>query len=169
MKHVVVIVFALLFALPTQGTLIRDRFLGKDGNLTAILSLKDGQGGIAGITGLLWTVRPDGSWERKPFTNKSIGKPDQKGKLTPKQLQTLADILAHAQIHKLPAKIGNFRGPNPHLVTLSWGKQQCVWTLPAGSPVPKYPDQPFGKLTLQDGFSEISQALRKMLKKSEDK
>ena len=91
-------------------------------------------------------------------------KPDQRGKLTAKQLQSLADVLAHAQVDKLPPKMGKFGGANPHVVTLTWGKHQCEWTLPTGSPVPKYPDQPFGKLTSQDSFAEISQILHKMLK-----
>ena len=118
---------------------------------------------------LIWTVRPDGSWDRKPFINRTMRKPDMQGKLTVRQLQSLADVLAHAQIDKLPLEMGKFRGANPHVVTLTWGKQQCEWTLPAGSPVPKYPDQPFGKLTSQDSFAEISQILHKMVKTPEDK
>ena len=169
MRQVVVLAVALLFILPIQGASARDKFLGKDGKLTAALTLKDSQSGFAGITGLLWIVRTGGSWERKRFANNRIAKADQQGKLTPKQMQSLADVLAHAQIHKLPAKIGKFHGPNPHVVTLSWGKHVCVWSLPARSPVPKYPDQPFGRLTSQDGFAEVSQALRKMLKKSKGK
>ena len=89
--------------------------------------------------------------------------------MTAKQLKSLAVTLAHAQVDKLPPKMGKFRGANPHVVTLIWGKHHCEWILPAGSPVTKYPDQPFGKLTLLDSFAEISQILRKMLKTSVDK
>ncbi len=169
MKQTVLIAFTLLFAGPLQAALPRDKFLTREGKLSATLTLKDGQGGFAGFTGLIWTVRPDGSWDRKRFINRTIRKADQQGKLTAKQLQSLADVLAHAQVHKLPSKMGKFRGANPHVVTLSWGKHQCAWTLPPGSPVPKYPDQPFGKLTPQDSFAEISQILRKMLGTSKDK
>ena len=169
MKQIVLIAFTLLFARTTQSALPRDKFLTKEGKLSATLTLKDGQGGFVGITGLIWTVRPDGSWDRKRFINRSMRKPDMQGKLTAKQQQSLADVLAHAQVDKLPPTMGKFRGANPHVVTLSWGKQQCEWTLPTGSPVPKYPDQPFGKLTSQDSFAEISQILRKMLKTSVDK
>ena len=161
--------FALFLACSTQAALPRDKFLSEDGKLAATLTLKDGQSGFAGVTGFIWTVRPDGSWDRKRFINARIDKPDQQGKLTAKQLQSLADVLAHAQIHKLPAKLGKLRGANPHVVTLTWGKRKCVWTLPPGSPVPKYPDQPFGKLTPEDSFAEISQTLRSMLKTSKDK
>ena len=164
MKQIVLIACVLLFACNIQAALPRDKFLTKEGKLTAALTLKDAQGGFVGITGLVWTVRPDGSWDRKRFINRTMRKPDQRGKLTAKQLQSLTDVLAHAQIDKLPPKMGKFRGANPHVVTLSWRKRQCEWTLPTGSPVPNYPDQPFGKLTSQDSFAEISQILHKMLK-----
>jgi len=158
MKRIVLTAFTLLFAGTTQAALGRDKFL-----------TKDGQGGFVGISGLIWTVRPDGSWDRKRYINRTMRKPDQQGKLTAKQLQSLANVLAHAQVNKLPPKMGKFREANPHVVTLSWGKHQCEWTLPPGSPVPNYPDQQFGKLTSQDSFAEISQILRKMLKTPVDK
>ncbi|MDP7011809.1 MAG: hypothetical protein QF685_10545 [Verrucomicrobiota bacterium] len=165
MKQIVLCTFALLFARTVQVALSRDKFLTKDGELSALLTLKDSQGGFVGTNGLIWTVHPDGSWDRKRFINRTIRKADMQGKLSAKELQALADVLAHAQVDKLPSKIGKFRGANPHVVTLSWGKHQCVWTLPPGSPVPKYPDQPFGKLAPEDGFSEIFQKLGKILKK----
>ena len=161
--------FASFLACSTQAALPRDKFLTEDGKLPDTLTPQDGQGGFAGITGSIWTVRPDGSWDRKRFINARTNKPDQLGKLTPKQLHALANVLAHAQVHKLPGRLGKFRGANPHMVTLTWGKRKCVWTLPPGSPVPKYPDQPFGKLTPEDGFAEISQFLRSMLKPEKDK
>ena len=139
MKRIVLIAFTLLFTRTTQAALPRDKFLTMDGKLSATLTLKDGQGGFVGITGLIWTVRPDGSWDRKRFINRTMRKPDQQGKLTAKQLPSLADILAHPQVDKLPPKMGKFRGANPRVVTLSWGKHQCAWTLPPGLPVPKYP------------------------------
>ena len=96
MKQIVLIVFTLLFADALEAALPRDKFLTKDGKLSATLTLKDGQGGFVGITVLIWTVRPDGSWDRKRFINRTIRKADQQGKLTAKQLQSLADVLAHA-------------------------------------------------------------------------
>ena len=62
MKQIVLIAFVLLFACNIQAALPRDKFLTKEGKLTATLTLKDAQGGFVGITGLVWTVRPDGSW-----------------------------------------------------------------------------------------------------------
>ena len=98
--------FALSIACATQAALPRDKFLNGNGKLTDTLTLKDGQGGFVGMTGFIWTVRPDGSWDRKRFINARMNKPDQQGKLTAKQLQALADVLAHAQVSKLPAQLG---------------------------------------------------------------
>ena len=53
MKQIVLIAFTLLFARTTQSALPRDKFLTKEGKLTATLTLKDAQGGFVGITGLV--------------------------------------------------------------------------------------------------------------------
>ena len=161
--------FLLLFACTTQAALLRDKYLTKEGKLSATLTLKDVQGGFAGFTGVVWTIRPDGTWDRKRIVGRATRKPDLNGKLSARQLQQIADALAHAQMSKLPARLGKFRGANPHMVTLGWGKQQCAWTLRSGTPVPKYPDQPFGKLTDEDCFVEIAQTLGKLLKAPEKK
>ena len=58
MKQIVLIAFTLLFARTTQAALPRDKLLTKEGKLSATLTLKDGQDGFAGITRLIWTVRP---------------------------------------------------------------------------------------------------------------
>ncbi len=159
--------FCFLFACKTQANFPRNKFLAKDGRLSATLKLKDVQGGFAGFTGVIWTLHPDGSWDCKRIVGRATRKSDLTGKLTAKQLQQIADVLAHAQVDKLPGRLGKFRGANPHVVTLGWGKQQCVWTLPPGMPIPKYPDQPFGKLTDEDSFAQIAQALHKLLKAPE--
>jgi len=168
MKQVVVLIFALLLSYNLQA-LPRDKHLTNDGKLGETLILKDGQSGFVGITGSIWTIDPDGSWEHKRFFNNRIDKADRQGELTAKKLQVLADVLAHAQMDKMPARVGEFGGTNPHVVILSWGKDQCVWTLPPGSPEPKHPASPFCKLTSQESFAEIYQAVFKALKTPKDK
>ena len=169
MKPFILMTFLLLFAGKTQANLSRDKFLTRDGKLSATLTLKDVQGGFAGFTGVIWTIRPDGSWDRKRIISRTTQKPDLNGKLSAKQLRQIADVLTHAQVDKLPARLGKFRGVNPHVVTLGWGNRQCAWTLGPGMPVPKYPDQSFGKLTDEDSFAEISQTLGKLLKSPKEK
>ena len=141
----------------------REKYLHKKGQLKATLILKDLQAGANGTQGTLWTVRPSGAWDRRQVVGRVTRKPDRTGKLTARQLQQLADVLAHAQVEQLPVRLGNYRGKTPHLVTIGWGKRKCLWTLPPGTPVPKYPDQPFGKLTREDCFAEVNQMLGKLL------
>ena len=141
----------------------RQKYLHKNGTLKAVLVLRDVQVGTAGPQGTLWSVRPSGAWDRRQVAGRIARKPDRTGKLTVRQLQRLADVLAHAQVKELPVRLGTYRGKTPHLVTLGWGKQQCAWSLPPGTPVPKYPDQPFGKLTPEDCFAEVNQVLGKLL------
>ena len=161
--------FLLLFACTTQATLPRDKYLTKEGKLSATLTLKNVQGGFAGFVGVIWTIHPDGSWGRKRIVGRTTRKPDINGKLSAKQLQQVADVLAHAQVDKLPARLGEFRGANRHVITLGWGKRQCAWSLRPGMPVLKYPDQPFGKLTDEDCFAEIAQTLGKLLESPKNK
>ncbi|MBB74560.1 MAG: hypothetical protein CMJ75_08610 [Planctomycetaceae bacterium] len=153
----------LLGVVPARAQFPREKYLHKNGKLRATLLLQDTQAGANGPQGVLWTVRPSGAWDRRQVVGRITRKPDRNGKLTVRQLQQLADVLAHAQVEQLPAKLGSYRGKKPHLVTLRWGKRQCHWTLPPGTPVPKYPDQPFGKLTREDCFAEVNQALAKLL------
>ena len=169
MRPFILMTFLLLFACTTRAVLPRDKYLTMEGLLSATLMLKDVQGGFAGFTGVIWTIRPDGSWDRKRIIGHTTHKPDFNGKLSAKQLQQIADVLTHAQMNKLPVRLGKFRGVNPHVVTLGWGKRQYVWTLGPGVPVPKYPDQPFGKLTYEDSFAEIAQTLGKLLKSPKEK
>ena len=48
--------FCFLFACETQANLSRNKFLTKDDKLSAALKLKDVQGGVAGVTGVIWTL-----------------------------------------------------------------------------------------------------------------
>ncbi|MEE3371039.1 MAG: hypothetical protein VX346_17015 [Planctomycetota bacterium] len=154
---------SLLCDSSAQAQFPREKYLHKNGKLKATLILQETQAGANGTQGVLWTVRPSGAWDRRQVVGRITRKPDRTGKLTARQLQQLADVLAHAQVEQLPVRLGTYRGKKPHLVTLRWGKRQCLWTLPPGTPVPKYPDQPFGKLTHEDCFAEVNQALTKLL------
>ena len=66
MKQVIPLIFALLLASNAQG-IARDKYITKDGKLGESLTFKDEQGGFAGVTGSIWAVQPDGSWEHKRF------------------------------------------------------------------------------------------------------
>ena len=42
--------------------------------VTAVVSLRDAQGGFAGFTGWLTTVQRDGHWERRSFFNRNCSR-----------------------------------------------------------------------------------------------
>lgn len=104
----------------------------KDGKLTAALTFKDVQGGFAGFTGRKYEVQPDGTWAVTRVFNQRKFKPERTGRLTAKQLKSLASVLADNRIHTLPARVGSRAQANPKVLTLRWGKKQHVCALPAG-------------------------------------
>src|SRR5262249_52105680 len=81
-------------------------YLTKDGQLRHALEFRDGQGGVAGVTGTAWTVHPDGSWVVATFLNDKEQKVLSKGKLSAKQLAALAGHLAAQDVTGLPKAMG---------------------------------------------------------------
>jgi len=123
----------------------KNNVFAKDGKLTAAFSLKDTQGGFAGFTGKLYVVKPDGSWTITRVFNQKKFKPHASGKLSAKQLRTLAAALAANRVDKLPATSGSRAQANPLVITVIFGRQQSVCALPAGLDDPgKLPKGPRG-------------------------
>jgi len=122
------------------------------------LTLRDLQGGFAGFTGWLTTVNVDGTWTRQQVFNRQLRPAAQSGKLTATQIKSLQAALNAAEVAKLPAQIGNFRGANPHVVTLTIGNRQSVLTLPTGRPLPAA--LPGGKLDDTGRFVMVAQQLK---------
>jgi predicted secreted protein len=105
--------------------------------LPAKITLKDAQGGVVGFTGWITTVNTDGSWTRSQFINQNVRPASQRGQLSAAQIKSLAETLKTANVQKLPARMGKFHGANPHVITLTCGDHQSVFTLPTGSKLPK--------------------------------
>jgi hypothetical protein len=101
-------------ALPAQD------YLTKDGQLTKQLKVVQLQGGFAGVTGVQYTIAPDGSWTSESIFNEKIT-PKNKGKLTEKDLAKLGGILEKYDLAKLPAKSGKQPGANPSTITFEFG------------------------------------------------
>ncbi len=96
----------------------------KDGKLTQTLKITQLQGGFAGFTGVEYTIKPDGIWATTSVFNKKTT-PKDKGKLSAKELESLAAILAKNDLEKLPAKSGKAPGANPHTITIEFGKTKA--------------------------------------------
>jgi len=130
--------FTLLNFAPGQDAgAKKSLYLADDGNLLHALVLKDAQGGFAGFSGHVWTIEPDGTWNRAPFLNQTVRKPDRQGKFTKPQLAALERHLIKQDLLGLPGKLGKGIGANPHVFTITFGDKQSGFTVPPGAGPPK--------------------------------
>jgi hypothetical protein len=94
------------------------------------LTLREEQGGIAGITGTLWTVEPSGQWRVARFRQNKDGTerltPLRSGELSPAQLEGLAKTLAAQDLVGLPDKMGREAKVNPHRITIKFGQKAAT-------------------------------------------
>jgi hypothetical protein len=99
------------------------------------LTLREEQGGAGGLSGVEWTIRPDGKWELVRFCTvkgkeEKLGSSLARGELTSAQLTELGQVLASADLNGLPPKIGPAPEPaaivNPHRFVLIFGDKKIV-------------------------------------------
>jgi hypothetical protein len=128
--------FCLFFLLAPAAPAGKDvgDYLTKEGTLKHPLEILDVQGGFAGFTGTLWSVRPDGEWKRSAVVQKK-NKLLNEGKLSSKQLRELAATLAKYDLLHLDDQ-GRVAA-NPHNVSITFGKHSCEIRLGAGKPLPQ--------------------------------
>jgi hypothetical protein len=132
------------------SALLAQDALGKDGRLAHRLKLVELQGGFAGFTGVQYTIDPDGSWAAEAvFNQKRTAK--GKGKLSAKEVERLAAVLAKYGLATLPAKSGQQPGANPHTVTVEFGERKA--SLVGRVPPRLDPDNPAG--TVESRFAGI--------------
>jgi hypothetical protein len=103
-----------------------------DGELRSVVEFRDGQSGVAGVTGTAWRVEPDGSWQVAQFRKAQLQRPLRQGRLSPKQLAALAGHLTALDAAGLPAQLGGFRGANPHMFVLRLGDHTVTASVPPG-------------------------------------
>src|SRR5262245_30621019 len=154
-----IIVLALLAAVPCPGQDKTADYLTAGGQLKQPLHIRDVQGGFAGFTGTAWRIEADGQWSVARVFNKKEEVQGQ-GKLTPAQLVGLAKELAKYDLANL--KTEGKASVNPHVVTITWGRQEFVLTLMAGQALPGA-----GTDSLPGRYSGVASAVREMLKKKE--
>ena len=114
-----------------------DSYLGADGQLKAVLTVKDVQGGVAGFTGQLYTIQPNGDWTVQGVIGPKVSPPSRKGNLSKEQLADLAQSLADEDFNGLPRQIGGPPRVNPHLYTVAFGERTVLLILPTAKPLPK--------------------------------
>ena len=141
-KFVVPLLLLLFVTLPNlspgqEAGARKSLYLADDGNLLHALVLKDAQGGIVGFSGHVWTIEPDGTWNRAPFLNETVKEADQQGKFTKPQLAALERHLIRQGLLGLPEKLGKGIGANPHVFSITFGDKQSGFTVPPGADPPK--------------------------------
>ena len=114
-----------------------DSYLGADGRLKAVLTVKDVQGGVAGFTGQLYTIQPNGDWTVQEVIGPKVSPPSRKGNLAKEQLAGLAQSLADEDFNGLPRQIGGPPKVNPHLYTVAFGERTVLLILTTATPLPK--------------------------------
>lgn len=112
-----------------------NEYLTSAGQLKGQLRLRDSQSGFAGETGRVWTIEPDGRWQRQPFVNARSGAPESSGQLDRDQLKQLADAMAKHRLATLPERMGN-RGVNPRVVQITFLDRQVSLIGSAGARLP---------------------------------
>jgi hypothetical protein len=137
-------------------------YLDDQGQLKAAISLRNAQGGFVGFTGQLYTIEPNGEWTVQRFVNQKVDEPSRKGKLPKGQLAELAQSLAKEDFAGLPQQIGKRQGANPHLYTVTFGKQSVVLILGAGAPLPT-PEADRGKPDATARMVGVVRTIEKLL------
>ncbi len=96
--------------------------------LAAPIELKEGQGGFAGTSGLLWRIEADGAFTVAYFLNQAVQPPHARGQLTPAQLSLLGAELTQAEVTSLPEALGRSPVVNPRITELRYGSKVVVFT-----------------------------------------
>jgi len=103
---------------------------GDDGpKLKETLVLREQQGGIAGVTGTIRTVQPDGQWRLEGFrtaAGKEQARTIKTGRLSPAELEALAKSLADHDFLNLPEKVGNEEPVNSHRIIVQYGNKRTT-------------------------------------------
>lgn len=124
--------------------------------------LTDVQGGFVGMSGWVWTIERNGSWQRQRYVIKPKNPPDLQGRLSPEQLALLARALATNDFASLPDTIGKTPGANPHLITLAVGNKKSMLQLGAGKRLPPL-DPAAGSRDPQNRFVSAVQAVLELV------
>jgi hypothetical protein len=100
--------------------------------LSAPLTVTDTQSGFAGETGTVWTISPDCSFAVARQVGLKVLDPHKQGRLTAEQQDHLKELLGRMAAAPLTKEAGGAPQVNARHITLSYGSQQSILTLPPG-------------------------------------
>ncbi|MDJ0901638.1 MAG: hypothetical protein QNJ55_22840 [Xenococcus sp. MO_188.B8] len=139
-------------------------FLTEEGHLIAELEFQDGQMGFVGISGISWTILPNGNCQAARFINDTFSPPHQTGKLDQQDLVTLSNILFDQNFADLSSEIPSEPTLNPHSITIRLGEKLSTLELPNNQSI----EYALIKLqnrheTLQSRFLTIAQVINRLV------
>lgn len=103
-----------------------------DCNGITMLTLRESQGGFAGMTGTVWTINSDCSFTVSGFVNDQTREPQKRGQLTKEQILSLSRLLSDKSVKQMPAQIGTPAPVNPRQITMRYNDKKSVLNLPLG-------------------------------------
>jgi len=101
--------------------------------MPAALTITDTQDGVAGPTGVVWTLRSDCSFAVARQIGSTTMSPHRQGRLTSSQWARLGDLVSKLTEGGFPGQIGKAPRFNARRITLSQGKTLSVLLLAPGS------------------------------------
>ncbi len=129
MFHALLILFCAGAAHSEDDSIIIVR--GGKAELKYELVLREEQGGVAGLRGTRWSIKPDGSWEVAKFKvvqseDRVLENTRRKGKLTLEQVQSLVRELKSEKLLDIRSHLGTEEGINPHRYILIFGNHKIA-------------------------------------------
>jgi hypothetical protein len=112
--------------------LFSETLMAQECPLSAPLTVADTQSGFAGETGTVWTISPDCSFTVARQIGLKVLDPHKQGQLTAEQQQRLKELLGRMAAAPLTKEAGGAPQVNARHITLSYGSQQSILTLPPG-------------------------------------
>lgn len=100
--------------------------------LSAPLTLRDIQSGVAGETGTVWTIAPDCSFTIARQLGRKLLDSHAHGHLTPDQRARLKDLMGRLSLTDFPKQFGALPRVNPRRLTLSYGGHETALALAPG-------------------------------------
>ncbi len=148
-----------------MGTPCDDPFLTQDGHLNAELEFQDGQMGFVGISGITWTILPNGTCQASRFINDKVSSPHRICHLEQQDLVILANTLSDQNFAGLPPEIPSEPTLNPHRFTIRLGDKSSTLVLRTGQSLENaLTTQPNRPETPRSRFLTIAQVIDRLIK-----
>jgi len=118
--------------LALAGLIFLGTIMAQECPISSLLTLKDTQDGVAGETGMVWTIAPDCSFKIARQVGFKTLDPHKDGHLTPEQQVRLKGLLDRVASADLADQPGAEPQVNARRITLTYGGKEAVLSLAPG-------------------------------------